>query len=114
MNLQQFRTELIENGGSTYNFNSHKPTPETGYMVSIKGKEQTYKFADTVNIKSYVIANIADLLEDDKFLGGWEHNGIYYLDVSVHFDDLKEAQAFGRANDQIAIYDLSDKTEIVL
>lgn len=54
----------------------------------------------------------------DGYIGGWlnEENGRYYFDSVRIFpvDQLKEAIAFGKANEQISIFDLTNIKEIRL
>ena len=48
--------------------------------------------------------------------GGWydSESGLYYYDATVIFQDRAEAIEAGRANDQIAIFDLANLEEIRL
>lgn len=48
--------------------------------------------------------------------GGWydSESGLYYYDATVIFEDRAEAIEAGRANDQIAIFDLANLEEIRL
>ena len=54
----------------------------------------------------------------EGYIGGWlnEENGKYYFDSVRIFpnDQLKEATEFGRANEQISIFDLTNIKEIRL
>lgn len=56
----------------------------------------------------------ADGVEDAEFIGAWIENNTLIGDYSKHFDDLDAAIAFGKANEQTAIYDLANKTSIYL
>jgi fructokinase len=55
-------------------------------------------------------------LENGNVVGGWKNtgNGKYYFDSSKVFNDKEAAIAFGKANGQLAIIDLSSITEIWL
>ena len=48
--------------------------------------------------------------QHDKVVGGWlnEENGKYYFDSIKVFADLQKAIEFGRENEQIAIFDLTN------
>lgn len=54
----------------------------------------------------------------EGYIGGWlnEENGKYYFDSVRIFpvDQLKEAIGFGRANEQVSIFDLTNIKEIRL
>lgn len=105
-NLNEFTNALINGNGATYNFNSHAPTPTTGYMVSIEGRENISSYMDKATVSAYVQANVAELIQEGKYLGGWKDGDQFYLDVSRHFTDLKEAKQFGKDNQQLAIFDI--------
>lgn len=53
-------------------------------------------------------------LTHGKVVGGWlnEENGRYYFDSVRIFTNFEKAKAFGKANGQIAIYDISQKRVI--
>ena len=57
-----------------------------------------------------------DLQKDNTCLGAWynSEDGKTYLDTSYRFETLEEAIAFGKANNQLAIFDLNTFTEIRL
>ncbi|MDR1918677.1 MAG: hypothetical protein LBQ65_03395 [Tannerellaceae bacterium] len=49
-------------------------------------------------------------LDNEKAVGGWfnDEDGFFYYDSIRIFTDLEEAKCFGRDNNQIAIFDLSN------
>lgn len=51
---------------------------------------------------------------DVEYIGAWVEDGNLIGDYSKHFDTLGDAIAFGKANEQAAIYDLANKTSIYL
>lgn len=59
---------------------------------------------------------IRHALAHDKTMGGWlnEENGLFYFDSVRVFDSREEAIEFGRANRQLAIYDLTRRELIKL
>ena len=52
----------------------------------------------------------------DKTIGGWynEDNEKFFFDSVKVFEDLNEAIRFGKENEQIAVYDLTNRTLIKL
>lgn len=69
------------------------------------------------------VANVIDELQASGNLngrtlafGGWydSESGLYYYDVTVIFEDRAEAIEAGRANEQLAIFDLANLEEIRL
>jgi fructokinase len=59
---------------------------------------------------------IEHAMNHDSIIGGWlnSENGHFYFDSCKVFTNLKEAIEFGRANKQIAIFDLTNLNEIKL
>lgn len=51
---------------------------------------------------------------DVEYIGAWIDGEKLIGDYSKHFDTLDDAIAFGKANEQAAIYDLANKTSIYL
>ena len=114
-NLKEFVAAIIENGGSTYNL-ANGGTVHDGYMVSKKGFEM--KFPSNTDVKSAVCHFIMlygfELFEPENYIGAWTDEGILYLDISNHYTDKDEALNQGRANDQKAIYDVTNQESIYL
>lgn len=59
---------------------------------------------------------IRHAMQNSQTMGGWlnSDNGYYYFDSVKVFENLNEAIAFGRENQQIAIYDLTNRQLIKL
>lgn len=59
---------------------------------------------------------IEHAMNHDNIIGGWlnSENGHFYFDSCKLFTDLNEAIEFGKANKQIAIFDLTNLNEIKL
>ena len=89
-----------------------------GYAVAMKqtqnsfGTEGLAKVANTIeelqasgNLNGRILA-----------FGGWydSESGLYYYDATVIYQDREKAIEAGRANEQIAIFDLSNLEEIRL
>lgn len=113
-NLKDFVAAIIENGGATYNL-ANGGTVHDGYMVS--KKEFGMKYLD-VSIEHAVIHFIQkygfELFEPENYIGAWTDEGILYLDISNHYTTKAEALKQGRANEQKAIYDVTNQESIYL
>ena len=92
--------------------------PTRGYMVSLKGFEKKLQGSLKVEeVMDYVHSEIDStglLNNHHTYLGIWLKDGIWFLDVSINMDDRDSAIAFGKANEQIAIWDCAKGDEIVL
>ena len=86
------------NGGMTYNLKNNEML-KSGYMVG-NGKNEMIipGKVNERNILEYIQAYGSDLMKDNHNFGAW----------------YNEAVAFAKANDEIAIFDLSTLTEIRL
>lgn len=82
-----------------------------GYAVAVADTQNSFGFEGLANVVKYV----SEHPEVNAF-GGWynSENNMYYFDATVIVDDLKTAQELGRANKQIAIFDLANLKEIRL
>lgn len=83
----------------------------TGYAVAVKDTQNSFGFAGMVEVYKY-IQNHPEV----NSVGGWfnSDNGKFYFDATIVVNDLATALELGRANDQIAIFDLNTLTEIRL
>lgn len=116
MNLQQFVQYAQENGGGSIHLPSGNINPTNGYMVSIKGAESKMSLS-LDNARFFCTKHIERLfLSDNKdtYFGIWLKDGVWFLDVSINMDDRDSAIAFGKTNEQIAIWDCNIGEEIVL
>lgn len=101
------------NGGFTYRVHDGM-FPKTGFAVALAkayertgpGDLQDHHVADyyadhvrTLDAAREVYGNVC--------LGAWHYDGQWYLDISVVCDSLAQALAWGRENNQIAVYDLA-------
>ncbi len=92
MNLRKLRDEILLEGGVSYNITTGQINPESGYMVSIRGYEQSFcvdEFADK-DIQLYTLKHAEMLSNASKYIGGWLDidDRKIILDVSVHIEDL--------------------------
>ncbi len=93
-----------------------------GYAVAMKTTQNSF---GAKGLKK-VVSVINDLIVNakkagynlDNFLayGGWydSESGLYYYDATLIYQDREKAIEAGRANEQIAIFDLSNLEEIRL
>ena len=118
MNLNNFLPTVLSKGGASYNITTGDTTPKTGYMVSIDGYEERHEYANILDsvLRDYIVRYNEILSDGETFLGGWldKQANEVCLDVSMHIPDLQDAIHFGKAGNQVAIYDCRNKTEIRL
>lgn len=96
--------------GFTVNAANLQPVT-TGYAVAVADTQNSFGFEGLANVVKYV----SEHPEVNAF-GGWYNsdNNMYYFDATVIVNDLEAAKELGRANKQIAIFDLANLTEIRL
>ena len=118
MNLRTLTTALINNGGFSYSLTFGDVFGTDNYSVAVaKDTEKVFDgLPSLVDIRKYVDLHL-DLLMMNKFvLGGWEHEGKYYLDVAELLSKdnytLRQAVSVGQDREQIAIFDLETGKEI--
>lgn len=105
---------MADTGGFSLDANLN-PITDLGYVVSVSGAERKIPL---VSIGPADILFYRDqhrhALDQGFIFGGWADGGFAYLDLSRNFNDLDEALAFGRAHDQIAIWDNFNGQEVRL
>lgn len=112
MNLRDLNTELIEKGGFSYSLTFGDMTGTQNYSSGwTKTTEKVFDRLPTeTDYREYVNDHITLLAHEDFVLGGWEHEGKFYLDVAKLLPKDKhtkvEAIAYGVERQQLAIYDL--------
>lgn len=96
--------------GFTVNAATLQPVT-TGYAVAVADTQDSFGFEGLANVVKYV----SEHPEVNAF-GGWynSENNMYYFDATVIVNDLEAAKELGRANKQIAIFDLANLKEIRL
>lgn len=96
--------------GYTVNAQTLEPVT-TGYAVAVADTQDSFGPDGLAKVVRYV----QDHQEVNAF-GGWynSENGQYYYDATIIVDDLERAIELGRANNQIAIFDLANMREIRL
>ena len=116
MNLRKFLSEVLKNGGGSYNITTGESNPTDGYMVSLPNNELIIDADDlcATVLSEYIINNAEELSSNESFVGLWIDNGKAYLDVSVKYNDIEAACYVGILNDQKAIYDNANAVAIHL
>lgn len=103
--------------GFTVNAANLQPVT-TGFAVAMKQTQNSFGAEGLAKV-----ANVIEELQASGNLngrtlafGGWydSESGLYYYDATIIFQDRAEAIEAGRANDQIAIFDLANLEEIRL
>ena len=96
--------------GFTVNAATLQPVT-AGYAVAVADTQDSFGFEGLANVVKYVSEH-----PEVKAFGGWynSENNMYYFDATVIVNDLEAAKELGRANKQIAIFDLANLTEIRL
>lgn len=101
---------MANNAGFTVSAANLQPVT-TGYAVAVADTQNSFGLEGLANVVKYV----SEHPEVNAF-GGWynSENNMYYFDATVIVDDLATAMELGRANKQIAIFDLANLKEIKL
>ena len=96
--------------GFTVNAETLQPVTH-GYAVAIADTQNSFGLEGLANVVKYV----SEHPEINAF-GGWYNskNNMYYFDATVIVKDLKKALELGRANKQLAIFDLANGLSIDL
>ena len=103
--------------GFTVNAANLQPV-KSGYAVALKKTQNSFG-TDGLSKVANVIAklqNSGNLNGRTLAFGGWydSESGLYYYDATVIYQDREQAIEAGRANEQIAIFDLENLKEIRL
>ena len=114
MNLPNFLTEVLTNGGASFNLVTGIFNPNEGYFVSVPNREVKTTNLTAEILADFINTNIDLLSNDNYFLGGWVENGIVYLDVSEQIFDKRIALTQGINRNQLAIFDASNSSVINL
>ena len=119
-----------EGDGCSFYVGHDDVVPSTGYSVGIAGFETRVAVEDYDKSDVYADCKVGDyepifkdifdkiqkmdLSDDSLCLGCWVHRGVRYLDICSIVDDIGDAMDIGRANNQIAIFDLANCYELTL
>ena len=115
-------------GGATVNVETgHQVIRSTGYVVALGGQYAQIIHHFAAFTDEALAATLVDFCQQHadafrhcpthstpvmRYLGVWANAGALYVDVVEIHRDRAEAIAAGKANDQIAIFDLATETEI--
>ena len=101
---------LSNKDGYTVNAQTLKPVTK-GYAVAVAATQNSFGSEGLARVVKYVENN-----HEVNAFGGWYNsdNGLYYYDAIIVVDDLKQTIELGRANNQIAVFDLANCQEIRL
>lgn len=96
--------------------------PKEGFAVAIAKYGESFSAAEMTRpelesrCSDYFARNASVLGQDGMYAGGWldKTDGSVWLDVSRVFGTQAEAEAFGRAQGERAVFNLKDKVEIRL
>lgn len=92
--------------------------PSSGYMVSLKGMEDSFPLDDLSGqkLKEYIQKHHPDINADpETYFGGWQEGNRWYNDVSQRHDHdrgLWPAATDAYRNDQLALYDIDNDRAI--
>ena len=114
MNLPNFLTEVLTNGGASFNLVTGIFNPNQGYFVSVPNREVKTTNLTAEILADFINTNIDLLSNENYFLGGWVENDIVYLDVSEQIFDKRTALVQGINRNQLAIFDASNSSVIKL
>ena len=119
-----------EGSGCSFYAGHDGKTPETGYCVGLEGYETQVAIEDYDASDVYADCKVTDYepifkdifdkiqkidLSNDRIcVGCWVYRGVRYLDISAIIEDRSEALELAASNNQLAIYGLANKEEILL
>lgn len=100
----------ISPDGFTIDKNTFQPIT-SGYSVAVKDTQNSFDNVGAARVVVYAAKHT-----EINALGGWynSENKKFYFDAVIVCDNLEDAITLGRANDQIAIFDLNNLEEIRL
>lgn len=101
---------LVNPDGYTVNARTLQPVT-TGYAVAVAATQNSFGPEGLARVIRYVQNH-----PEVNAFGGWYdcESGKYYYDATIILDSLEKALELGRANDQLAIFDLANLKEIRL
>lgn len=103
VNYGIIKNEVLTNGGITL-VNNKKMTFKNGYIVSKYGFEYITKDLNDA------IKTLVKYGKENKIVGVWYNEGLYYVDVNLYFNKNERKKAFdvARINKQKALYNIHD------
>ena len=110
---------IAMNNKNGFTVNAANLQPVTnGFAVALKRTQNSFGAEGLAKVANVIEEIQATGEMNGRILafGGWydSESGLYYYDATVIFEDRAEAIEAGRANEQIAIFDLANLEEIRL
>ena len=99
--------------GFSYNINTGDHNPDQGFMVSIKGYEETAPSGcDLIAFgRSYFLRHAEQLADPNYYMGCWVNAGRFVFDISENVQTKEVAIVLGQHHDQEAIWDCASGSE---
>ena len=99
--------------GFSYNINTGDHNPDQGFMVSIKGYEETAPSGcDLIAFgRSYFLRHAEQLADPNYYMGCWVNAGRFIFDISENVQTKEVAIVLGQHHDQEAIWDCASGSE---
>jgi hypothetical protein len=99
--------------GFSYNINTGDHNPDQGFMVSIKGYEETAPSGcDLIAFgRSYFLRHAEQLADPNYYMGCWVNAGRFIFDISENVQTKEVAIQLGSMNNQEAIWDCASGSE---
>jgi hypothetical protein len=99
--------------GFSYNINTGDHNPDKGYMVSIKGYEETAPSGcDLIAFgRSYFLRHAEQLADPNYYMGCWVNAGRFVFDISENVQTKEIAIELGSINNQQIIWDCESGSE---
>jgi len=99
--------------GFSYNINTGDHNPDQGFMVSIKGYEETAPSGcDLIAFgRSYFLRHAEQLADPNYYMGCWVNAGRFVFDISENIQTKEIAIELGNMNNQQIIWDCASGSE---
>ena len=99
--------------GFSYNINTGDHNPDKGYMVSIKGYEETAPSGcDLIAFgRSYFLRHAEQLADPNYYMGCWVNAGRFVFDISENVQTKEIAIELGSINNQQILWDCESGSE---
>ena len=116
MNLQNFFTDTLNNGGASFNITTGVYNPTQGYFVSLPNYTKKVPLEDfkTSHLKDFIDNNYDVLSNENNFVGGWVDNGIVYLDITEQITDRRRSLELAYNRGQKSVYNANSNVCIDL
>jgi len=106
----------LRSGGASYRPLTGELNTEFGYMVAVEGFgkiiPRVWASEDLRLVLNQWLKEISYTGDSRYFIGIWEHENQYHLDLSQRCIDLEAAIIAGKQRNQLAIYDCKNKKDI--